>query len=310
MSITISSTTDSQAEVNAAAGIEAVEEPKTPPAENTPRPQEDPDQDPDDDDDENGEEEEQPEKPEQPPQPKKKGGWLRKIEALERDRGYMARYIEQMEQALAQQRAGAPGQQQQNGHQPQQTTPDGRPSQDQFESYEQYVEALTDWKVDKRLMTEREQYAAWMQQQAEQQAVQGFQQRAGEYVKVAPDYYEAMQAVEHIPVSPALKVALVESEIGHQVAYELAKNPAELARITRLAPVHVAREVGRIEARIEARSAPEPQQKIMPSKAPAPIRPVGQGANGGVSLKLSDDMPYQDWKRVREKQIAAAKRSR
>lgn len=307
MSITISSTTDSQEQVNAAAGIEAVEEPKAPPAENTPRPQEDPDQDPDDDDDE--EQEEQPEKPEQPPVPKKKGGWLRKIEALERDRGYMARYIEQMEQALAQQRAGAPGQQQQNGHQPQQA-PDGRPSQDQFETYEAYVEALTDYKVNQRLMTEREQYAAWMQQQAEQQAVQGFQQRAGEYVKVAPDYYEAMQAVEHIPVSPALKVALVESELGHAVAYELAKHPEELARITRLAPVHVAREVGRIEARIEARSAPEPQQRIMPSKAPAPIRPVGQGANGSGPMKLSDDLPYQDWKRVREKQIAAAKRSR
>ena len=306
MSITVSSTTDTQEQVNAAAGIEAVEEPKAPPAENTPRPpEEDPDQDPDDED---GDEEEQPEKPEQPPVPKKKGGWLRKIEALERDRGYMARYIEQMEQALAQQRAGAPGQQQQNGHQPQQA-PDGRPSQEQFETYEAYVEALTDYKVNARLETERKQYAAWMQQQQEQQTVQSFQQRAAEYnSKVAPDYFEAMANVEHIPVSPALKIALVESELGHAVAYELAKHPEELARITRLAPVHVAREVGRIEARIEARNAPEPQQRIMPSKAPAPIRPVGQGANGSGPMKLSDDLPFQDWKRVREKQIAATKR--
>ena len=304
MSITISSTTDSQAEVNAAAGIEAVEETKAPPAENTPRPpEEDPDQDPDDDD---GDEEEQPEKPEQPPVPKKKGGWLRKIEALERDRGYMARYIEQMEQALAQQRAGAP--QQQNGHQPQQA-PDGRPSQEQFETYEAYVDALTDYKVDQRLKTEREKYAAWMQQQQEEQALAGFQQRSAEYnSKVAPDYFETMRSVEHIPVSHYLKAELFESEMGTAVAYELAKHPEELARITRLADrARVAREIGRIEARLQSRETPE-TPRIMPSKAPAPIRPVGQGANGNLSSKPLDELPLPDYIRAREKQIAAAKR--
>lgn len=302
MSITVSSTTDSQAEVNLAAGVEAPPE-ETPVTQEPPAEQKPPyDPDEDDGEDEEPEEEEAPTK-DTPPPPKKKGGWLRKIEAQERQLGYAQARIEQLEGLLVANRNG--GQKPPAAEPP--AMPQGRPTQDQFETYEQYIEALTDYKLQAREAQAREQYAQWQAQEQKRVALEGWHQRVSEYRPAAPDFEEVMHSVDHIPLPAYVQDALVRSDMGPAVAYELAKNPAELMKITRMAPLQAVWALGQVAARIAAPAAPPTEKKLIPSKAPEPIRPVGQGASGNVSKPL-DQMDYQDYKRAREKQIAAAKR--
>jgi hypothetical protein len=62
------------------------------------------------------------------------------------------------------------------------------------------------------------------------------------------------------------------SEIGPDVAYFLGSNPKEADRISRLAPLLQAREIGKLEAKI---ASDPPVKKV--SSAPAPITPIRGG---------------------------------
>lgn len=306
MSITVSSTSDTQEQVNLAAGVETP--PEAPPAEapapvKEQKPPYEPDED-EGDEEEPDESEEQPTK-DTPPPPKKKGGYLRKIEALQRDNGYAWRRIEDLEAALVATRRPA-GEQRQTEATPRQAEAQGKPVQDQFERYEDYIEALTDWKVTTREAQQREQMRQWQEQEQQRLALDGWQRKLHQFRQKTQDFDEVLALADPSRLNPGLHHAMLESEIGPELLYELAKNPAEFQRINALSHAAANREAGRIEERILARAAPPSNngQTFVPSKAPPPIRPLGQGA-GVPPAKRLDEMDYQEFKRAREKQIAA-----
>ena len=308
MSLVISSTTDTQEDVNAAAGIETdAGEAETPTDATTPapKPAEKPAEEPEEDgDEENGEESEQP----QEDKPRRKGGFQRKIEALERERErerwYAQKQIEELQSMLAAQRRPA-------GETPQPApSPSARPTLDQFQDYDQYVEAVADWKTEQKI-AERERELArqareWHAQEQQRQLMGGWQQRISEFRSKAEDFDDALAAVEHIEIPPEIQRALIEYDNGPQLAYALAKEPKELQRIARIeSPRAALRELGKFEAKLSAQ-AETPKRAAPVSRAPEPIKPVGQGA--ATSTKSVDEMSYQEYKAYREREIAAKKR--
>jgi hypothetical protein len=76
------------------------------------------------------------------------------------------------------------------------------------------------------------------------------------------------------------------------------QNPAEAQKLQNV-PEHLA--LAHI-AQLTARMSPDFQRRPV-SKAPAPIRPIG-GSSTKSSLPL-DELPYQEYKREREKQAKA-----
>ena len=64
--------------------------------------------------------------------------------------------------------------------------------------------------------------------------------------------------------------AIRESDFGPDIAYYLGTNPSESNRIARLTPLSQAKEIGRIEAKLQA----EPPKAVKTTSAPAPIKPV------------------------------------
>lgn len=164
----------------------------------------------------------------------------------------------------------------------------GKPIADQFESYEAYTEALTDWKVDQKL-AERE-----AKQQASAQATT-WQQRAAAAKAELPDFEEVMQSTT-APMSPAMAEAIRDSEHGPALAYHLAKHPAEAIRLAGLSPVAAAREIGRLEATLSTpkAAAPAPAKRI--TTAPTPPTPIGNGrATVGDPGKMSQ-ADYLAWR--------------
>jgi hypothetical protein len=304
MSLVVSSTTDSQEAVNAAAGIEeapAVEQEqavKTPPPPKTVEPDE-----AEEETEEEGDGEEEKEGDE-PPKPKRTGGFQRKIERLVRENEYLARRFHE----LAQQQRQQPPPPQQPQQQP--VVADGRPRQDQFDSYDEYLDKLTDWKLEARLQQEHTAQQQRQQAAQQQERLTGWQQRVGQFKAKVPDFEDVLESVEHIGLTTVLRDALFADPLGPELAYELARKPDDFARIVNLDPLAALTALGEFKARLEPAKTAAPSNGVKPvSRAPNPIRPVGNGA-GATSTVPMDQMPLGDYIRARERQIKAARGNR
>jgi hypothetical protein len=132
----------------------------------------------------------------------------------------------------------------------------GKPSAEDFDSTEQYVEALLDWreaqkaqkaqanKVDEKIAKAREEY---------------------------PDFENiamGREATSLIVKQPALGVAITESDIFPKLAMHLGQNLDELRRLTELSPTRALAELGKIEDRL---SKPAPKRE---TSQPLPKPPV------------------------------------
>jgi hypothetical protein len=65
------------------------------------------------------------------------------------------------------------------------------------------------------------------------------------------DAVAASASMEKLPLTGTMEVAIMESDFGPDLLYWLAKHPEECRRIAGLSPVSSARELGRIEERIQ-----------------------------------------------------------
>lgn len=86
---------------------------------------------------------------------------------------------------------------------------------------------------------------------------------------------------------PEFLQAITELDNGHQVYYDLSRNPEEAERLLRMSPVKMALEIAKMSANV-TKPAPKPI-----SKAPAPVTPVGGTAK--PSVRLEDDLPMDQW---------------
>jgi len=135
---------------------------------------------------------------------------------------------------------------------------EAKPTADQFESQDAYLEALAERKADER-------FNAWQQkQQAEQQQAQVAKQTtddlAGLHSAGAAKYADFANLVNNpdLPMTETMVNAMLVVDSGHEIAYHLAKNPADALRIASMAPTAQAREMGQLAKRL---AAPPPESK-------------------------------------------------
>lgn len=125
-----------------------------------------------------------------------------------------------------------------------------------------------------------------------------------------PDYQARLdEAAPRAPVSQWMEDVLLRSEIPGEILYHFAQHPEEAARISKLPQGTAYVEMGKIEARLQVRlensgSAPAAARPAVPaapiSHAPAPIAPVGMsGGTSNPNVPL-DEMPYDQFKKMRE----------
>jgi hypothetical protein len=173
-----------------------------------------------------------------------------------------------------------------------------KPVVSDFDDYESFVEALADWKAEQKVsevLTKREQEQK--QREAETQAKTAWEERVEKVREELPDYDEVIfsDAFRTLPVSAAMAEAIEASEFGPKLAYHLAKNPAEAARIASLAPIPAVRELLMLEGKLSVASPPQTRPV---SAAPAPIAPVA-GARAAVSKDPATmtDAEFAAWRR-------------
>ncbi len=175
------------------------------------------------------------------------------------------------------------------GNQPSQPTPQpsgapAKPRSEDYANYEEFVEALTDWKVGER------QREADAQQQQKQRATT-WQQRVAEFRKTAEDYVDVVGNSD-VSLPNHVLEAIQESDLGPQLAYHFAKNPDAAQELAGLSERQAMLKLGRIEASLSSASAPAPAQpQARTTNAPPPVKPVAQPGNSAVSTpeKMSMD---------------------
>ena len=154
---------------------------------------------------------------------------------------------------------------------PPKETPQGKPTLDQFESYDDFTEALTDWKIEQR-ETVREQKAKEESASKQRNDIQkSYAEKSDKFRAETPDYDDVIAEIADVELTEATAVSVLESDLAAQLTYYFGQNPQELDRINSLSPFATAREIGKLEAKLSSTPKTVPKQ----STAPAPITPLG-----------------------------------
>lgn len=171
-----------------------------------------------------------------------------------------------------------------------------RPHEDQFDNYTDFIEALTDWKTDKKDF-EREKERR-VERDVQNQAT--IRTQAAESRKKHEDFDE-VTGDPFLQVTPEMNEAAM-GEHYTEIIYALGKNPDLAAQIAVLTPTQQAKEIGKIEARItgkpitETTRAPEPFDQISSGGSSAPKKSLD---------KMSRKERFAQWEEDRLKEAKA-----
>lgn len=171
-----------------------------------------------------------------------------------------------------------------------------------------YQAALFQHVKDEAARVAREELQQERTREKEQTKKQTFRQRETDFAKANPDYL-TLTRDPSLPFTRELVELAAESESGPEVLYYLAKNREIADRIAELSPVSQAREIGRIEAKLEKPAASAPAPKPV-SKAPPPpprIEAVEQSVTVRADSPDSDKLSDEEWLKLRNKQVARKK---
>lgn len=175
-----------------------------------------------------------------------------------------------------------------------------KPQVDQFDTYEDFVEALTDWKVETR-EADKQAAAEQRKMQEKRQTVEEANASRIEAAKTVYDDYDEVTGNLNGIMVPAVTIeAMQESELSAELFYYLGQNIEEAKKLQTLSVPAQLREIGKIEAKLEKK----PLEVKRVSQAPTPIKPTG--GNGEVVPKKSEaDMSDDEWLAHERKRLAA-----
>ena len=177
-----------------------------------------------------------------------------------------------------------------------------KPTPDNFKDAFEYAEALADWSAEQAL-ARREQEVKQKEVEAKRDTViQTWQQKLESTKAELPDY-EVMVASSDVKVNDTVRDAILESDVGPRILYELASDDELAEKLTGLTTAGALKLIGKLEAQFEKTDAPAKAEKktvAAKSKAPEPIRPL-KSTSGVADVGMDgNDMSYQQWKAARQ----------
>ena len=167
------------------------------------------------------------------------------------------------------------------------------PDISQFDTLDEYVEAMSEYKTNQKAQATQNQQA----QQTQAQAVaQDWVAKVDKVRSVAPDFDAVFGNVASIEFAPIALEAVAQHPKGAEIAYMLGKDIGEAYRIAALPPSHQLMAIGELAARTNV-----PKPKTV-STAPAPVKPVGSSNGGKKSINEMSDKEYNEFRANQIKQ--------
>jgi hypothetical protein len=167
-----------------------------------------------------------------------------------------------------------------------------------------YTRALVKYEAKKAKEAERAGAAVDRQKGEANEAVNQFVERQEAFKTANPDYEDVVGGSD-LELHNLGMQYLVESEAGPQLAYHLAKNPEDVARLKKLTPTKLLAELGKLEAKLEKPAAPNKAAAAdsQVSRAPAPIQPL-EGKTATIQ-KDPSKMSFQELRAHRLQEASA-----
>ncbi len=305
--ITVTSTTDTQEAVDAAAGVvkepEPLEQVETPDA---PEPEADPETSDGEEEQESPETEPAPDTGTPEKKPQGKNRFSKRIDELTKKANiamqerYEARQeAEELRQKLARIESGSkppePVAPQPTGDKPQRST---------FTSDEEWVDAVSAYNVQKALAARDAQQEQETRREHDLRIISSYKQRSSEFAEQHPDFNQVVDISLAKPIGAAVEAAIQGRENGPEVAYYIGQNREIQDRLNSMNAVEAVAEIGYLSASLMPnRSSLRPATRL-----PEPITPVGGSTR--VARSLSDIEDTDSWiaKRRAERQAVGRRR--
>jgi superfamily I DNA and/or RNA helicase len=186
--------------------------------------------------------------------------------------------------------------------QPQAINVDQEPQPSQFSDAFEYAKALAEFSTERALAERDRQVEQAREQEAQQKIIQSWAQKVQEAKAELPDF-DDLVASSDVVVNNAVRDAILESDVGPKILYHLAENNDLAKKIASLSPNAALREIGKLEAKFEAKPEAKQTAPVVRSKAPAPIQPI-RGGQGQPDVPMSANGEwhgsYQAWKLARK----------
>jgi len=177
-----------------------------------------------------------------------------------------------------------------------------KPSPDSYKDAFEYAEALAQWSAEQALAKREQEVKQKEFEVQKQKVIQTWQQKLEATIAELPDY-EDMVASSSVKVNDTVRDAIIESNVGPRILYELASDDEIAEKLSTMSTASALKLIGKLEAKFEKTEEPVKAEKktvAAKSKAPEPIRPLR--STGGVAEVSMDgnDMSYQQWKAARQ----------
>jgi hypothetical protein len=160
--------------------------------------------------------------------------------------------------------------------------PAGAPRLEQFSDIEEYAKAVDKFGREQAIKEYEANQHALQAKQSQERIAAEWEAKAD---RGASKYDDFEQAVGDLTPTTPWAVAIMQAENAEDVAYYLGTHQAEARQIMSLDPISQIRAVGKLEAKLLS----EPSKPKTPSKAPAPIAPVGGKSGGASDIPLDTD---------------------
>ena len=171
----------------------------------------------------------------------------------------------------------------------------GAPRLEDFTDIQDYAKAIEKHASEKAVKEIDAKRAADSQREHQQRLKSEWEKR----VSAAEGKYEDFdEVVGDLKPNAPWSFAVMEAENGPDIAYYLGTHLDEVKAIASLSPTAQIRAIGRLEAKLAA----EPAKPKTPSKAPAPITPVG-GKSGGANDAPQDTDDIKTWMKKEETRV-------
>lgn len=174
----------------------------------------------------------------------------------------------------------------------------GEPKPEDFKTVGEYTRALVKYEAQQAGEKSRQSVTENQQKEAANAQIAKFAERQEAFMTTTADYAEVLEGAPDVPQIASQYI--IESDVGPQLAYHLAKNPDVIARLHKLTPARVVAELGKLETKFEQKEAPKPASPAPTeiSKAPAPIQILE--AKTTPVQKDPSQMSFQELRAFRE----------
>jgi len=179
-----------------------------------------------------------------------------------------------------------------------------KPQASQFQDAFEYAEALAEWSAEKALVERDKQEQQRKIETERQEVIKSWTSKLEKAKAELPDFDE-MVASSQVQVRDEVRDAILESDVGPQILYQLASDDELAQRISSLPVNKALKELGKLEVQFERKEAPAEvkSEPVARSKAPAPIKPLTAG-KGTQDVLIDGDGAfhgtYAQWKAARQ----------